>query len=130
MKKTKGVVVVRITRHAPQPAQIEALRRLYGDDVQIVTVQETMPTDPRDFVTRFDEIAAGAGADIVEAVLPIQLLAAALQRSEFVRRGGRVIRAVMNRTVLPNGEVRFDFDHYEEVVKVEIVTIPLKTGGE
>jgi len=111
--------IVRITRHDAEDRQIEDLRRIFGEDAEIVTVSETLPTDPREFTRRFDEIAADA--DVVEAVLPVNLLAVALKYSDFARRGGQIIRAVMNREVDEDGNVNFTFDHYERVVKVEVV---------
>lgn len=107
--------VVRITRHPATPEQLNELRRIFGE-VEIVEVSETLPNDPRTAVQRFDEIAKDA--DLVEVVLPLNLLDAILRHSRFQ---GRIIRAVMNRTVV-EGESMFSFSHYEEILKVEIVT--------
>jgi len=111
--------VLRITRHSAEEAQVQELNRIYGE-VEITEVSETMPTGTREFVTRFDELAADA--EIVEAVLPPNLLEAALKFSEFAKRGGQIIRAAMNREVDDDGNATFVFDHYERVVKVEVVT--------
>ena len=111
--------VVRITRHEPQPKQVRELKRIFGD-VNIETVSETLPTNPREFTERFDQIATNA--DVVEAVLPPTLLSAALRFSNFCKRGGVVVRAVMNRAVNNDGSVNFVFDHYERVLRVDIVT--------
>jgi len=116
--------VIRITRHEPAVEQIEALQTIFGPDVDISTVSETLPSEPREAVKRFDELAKDA--DVVEAVLPINLLEAVLKFSEFSKRGGLLIRAVMNREVREDGKIEFTFDHYEIIEKVEVVTQPLK----
>lgn len=114
--------VVRITRHPAQPAQIEALEQAFGD-VDIKTVSETLPDDSRKAVERFDELAGDA--DVVEAVLPIQLTQAVLEYSDFSERGGLLIRAEMNREVDEEGNAEFIFDHYKVVEEISITTRPL-----
>jgi hypothetical protein len=113
--------IVRITRHDAEDVQSAELRRLFGEDAEVSLVNETLPSDSKAFVARFDEVAANA--DVVEAVLPPNLLEAALKFSQFSKRGGIIIRASMNRVVDPTtNESRFTFDHYEKIVKVEVVT--------
>jgi len=112
--------VVRITRHKASEAQIAELQRLYGTDVEVVTINESMPTNTREFTARFDELAEDA--TVVEAVLPLNLMEAALKFTKFVKSGGSIIRSVMNREVDDDGNAKFTFDHYEKVVKVEITT--------
>jgi len=114
--------IIRITRHAAQPEQIEALENKFGE-VEIEEVSKSLPSKPREAVDRFDELAADT--DVVEAVLPTNLLEAILKHSDFADRGGTLIRAEMNREVDENGDATFRFDHYEVVEKVEIVTRPL-----
>lgn len=111
--------VLRITRHEAETSQIEELNRIFSD-VEIEEVSETLPNNTREFVARFDELAAEA--DVVEAVLPPNLLEAALKFSDFAKREGQIVRAVMNRVVDDDGNATFEFSHYERVVKVEVVT--------
>lgn len=123
--------VLRITRHAAGSDQVEALRSRLGDIV-LVEVDEAMPTDSKAFVARFDELAKDA--EVVEAVLPLNLMEAVLKFTAFAKRGGRLIRASMNRIARldeagnqvknDKGETVYDFvfDHYEVVRKIEIVT--------
>lgn len=112
--------VVRITRHEAEEAQISELQRIYGTEVEVVTINESMPTNSREFTVRFDELAADAIA--VEAVLPLNLMEAALKFTQFCKSNGQIIRSVMNREVDDEGNAIFTFDHYERVMKVEIVT--------
>lgn len=112
--------IIRITRHEADEVQTAELRRIFGTDTTITTISESLPSDPKGAVARFDEIAISA--DIVEAVLPVNLLEAVLKFSNFSKRGGKIIRAVMNRTLDESGAATFVFNHYERVVKVEVVT--------
>ena len=111
--------IIRITRHAADEVQTAELRRIYGHDAKIVLVSENLPNAPQDAVARFDEIAADAA--VVEVVLPVNLLEAVLKFSAFSKRGGVIIRAVMERTLVDKTPV-FAFARYERVMKVEIVT--------
>lgn len=112
--------IVRLTRHEASETQEAELHRIFGEDATVEMVSETLPNDTREAVARFDQIAADA--DIVEAVLPINLLEAVLKFSQFSKRGGIVVRAITNRQLKDDGSVEFVFDHYEKVVKVEIIT--------
>lgn len=111
--------IVRLTRHQAEDRQLSELRRIFGEEVEVVDINESMPTD-RSFTTRFDELASGAIA--VEAVLPLNLMEVALKFSNFCKEGGIIVRSVMNRTVDDEGQAHFTFDHYEVVKKVEVVT--------
>lgn len=110
--------VLRLTRHAAGDKQVVVLERLFPG-CEIVQVSETLPSDARQAVARFDEIAADV--DVVEAVLPIGLLSAVLKFSAFSKRGGQLIRAITRRE-LDGERVSFVFERYEELLKVEIVT--------
>jgi hypothetical protein len=106
--------VLRLTRHEPEAAQLAELQRLYGSDVQIVTVSKTVAG-----AAEVKALVAEHAADVLEAVLPLPILA------EVVSPRGvqiPVIRAVMNRQVNGDGSATFTFDHYEKVVKVEVQT--------
>lgn len=112
--------IVRLTRHEASETQLVELRRIFGEDADIITISETLPGNSREAVARFDEIAAEA--DVVEAVLPVNLLEAVLKFSAFSKRNGWVIRAITGRKLGEDGQVTFEFQHYELVEKVEVVT--------
>ena len=123
--------IVRITRHEAETSQTAVLKQFFGQDMEVIVVNETMPMESKAFVARFDEVTMGA--DVVEGVLPPNLLEAALKFSAFAKRGGQILRATMNRVARivdgspalnDKGEQIYDFvfDHYEVVEKVEVVT--------
>jgi hypothetical protein len=106
--------VLRLTRHEPEASQLAELQRLYGSDARIVTVSQTVAN-----AAEVKALVADHAADVLEAVLPLPILA------EVVSPRGvqvPVIRAVMNRQVNGDGSATFTFDHYEKVVKVEVQT--------
>ena len=114
--------VLRLTRHDASEKQISELNRiskkfgLHGADVE--NVSETLPPQPREAVQRFDGIVGDV--PIVEAVLPINLMQAVLEHSEFSKRGGILLRAITERTLHDNEEVTFTFSHYEHIKAVKI----------
>lgn len=120
--------IIRLTRHEATDQQAQELRRIWhsqfghaGDsDPEIATINETLPTDGRQVVARFDELADGA--NLVEAVLPIGLLQAVVERSQFVRGGGIILRAIMERTLDGSGGATFSFVGYERIVRVLVET--------
>lgn len=122
-------LIIRLTRHAETAEQLIELKRIFGSEVKVETKSVSLPVNPKEAVIMFDELTEGAS--VVEAVLPINLLEAVLKFSAFSKRGGRVIRAKMNR--IPTGklnergedEFEFVFTSYEEVKHVTIVTVPL-----
>ena len=112
--------IIRLTRHAASSEQHAELARIFGEEIQVTQVSESLPVDSREAVARFDEIAADAA--VVEAVLPINLIEAVLKFSDFAKRGGMIVRAITVRELDENGEAIFTFSHYERVIKVETVT--------
>ena len=100
------------------------MREKFGE-VKIVQRDVTLDNDPRRGADEVEALIREVGADEVVGVLPIPHLA------ELARRGIRPIRAVMNRVptgrTLPNGEREYEFifDHFERVLRVEVVTEPL-----
>lgn len=117
--------IIRLTRHAASEEQVDELRRIFGQNITIEQVSETLPTNPKEAVARFDEIAAGARA--VEAVLPANLYEALTKFSSFVQGGGVLMRVQgLDRQTDADDKVTFIFvpgkSHYEQVVRVEIVT--------
>ncbi len=112
--------IVRLTRHEAGPEQLAELRRLFGEEAEIEMVSETLPSESKEAVTRFDQLSQGA--DVVEAVLPINLLEAVQKFSAFSKKGGLVIRAITERKLVEGGQATFAFSHYEKIVKVEVIT--------
>jgi hypothetical protein len=111
-----------VTRHILTTKQKMALNTAFGS-VNITTVNESLPSTPREAVEAFDDLVAQSYADVVaDVVLPINLLEAVLKHSQFVKNGGIIIRSVMDREIDSEGNAKFTFSHYEKVVKVEVVT--------
>jgi len=71
------VKLLRLTRHPVGEEQAVELRRIFGEEMEIKMVSETLPRSPREAVARFDELATEA--DVVEAVLPPNILQAVLK---------------------------------------------------
>ena len=108
--------VLRLTRHGATPEQLDELRRIFGDDCVVTEVSETVPD-----AARVTAICAEYGADVLEAVLPLPLMAEVVNPRTGV--GIPVIRAITNRMLDASGEKAiFAFSHYEKVIKVEVVT--------
>jgi len=112
--------IVRLTRHEASATQLAELRRIFGEDAEVGIVSETLPNNTREAVARFDEVAAEA--DIVEAVLPMNLLEAVLKFSAFSKGGGVIVRAITQRNLHNDGTTTFDFQNYERIVKIEVIT--------
>ncbi len=110
--------ILRLTRHPAEEAQISVLQRAFGGDCKIVEVSETVPN-----VERVKELVCEHHATVLEAVLPIPLLQAALNSRNGV--GVPIIRAVMERELRDGEEAVFRFKQYEHVLRIEIVTEPL-----
>ncbi|MDW8068550.1 MAG: hypothetical protein RML46_06535 [Anaerolineae bacterium] len=114
--------VLRITRHPLQEAQKIGLRvaaqRLLGRDDEVEVIEHAGTISSPEEVL---ELVRKHQADIVEAVLPITLLAAVM---ELFRKEGLkipVIRAVMERRVA--GETAtFEWRAYEEVKSIKVET--------
>lgn len=76
--------ILRLTRHAAVPQQVVDLQRIYGTDVEIIEVSETVP-----HAARVIELAQEHSADVIEAVLPFPILADLLKSTSVP-----VIRAI------------------------------------
>ena len=108
--------VLRLTRHPATPEQLAELQRLYGPNAEVVEHSETVPN-----AGRVAELVTEYGADVLETVLPIALLADVLSLRSSVKVP--VIRAITNRVLETDGQkAAFVFSHYERYIKVEIVT--------
>lgn len=107
-----------ISRHALSTEQLDDLRRIYG---------EIAVTQHADNVARVANLHSEiAAADVIAAVLPINLLA------DLLRAAGDkpVIRARMRRTLVPateGGEPTAVMHHeaWEQVLRVEVETVDL-----
>jgi len=115
--------VVRLTRHPLQEGQREALLRaaqeLLGAEA-IEVIEEAVTVSSAEEVVALVE---QHGAQLLEAVLPIGLLAQVVPALKA--RGVPVVRSVMERQLTEQGEAIFTFRGYELVERVEIVTRPL-----
>ncbi len=127
---TQQVVVLRVTRHSLTEAQEEALRRAVqqvlglSDEVSLTVVQHSETVAGGAQVA---DLIAQHGAQVVEVVLPINILAELL--GELKKRGLNnvpVLRAVMDRRVV-GGEVVFEFRGYEQIIEISVRTQPLNT---
>ncbi len=112
--------ILRLTRHSASEAQLAELVRIYGEGNFVAQVSETLPMNGREAVKRFDELAKDF--EVVEAVLPVNLLESVLKLSNFCKSGGQVIKAITERELQDDGSVQFKFSHYVKMVKAEVVT--------
>lgn len=110
--------VLRLTRHPAEPVQVEALKKVLGEDVEIIEHSENVSD-----AARVRELVELYKPDVLEAVLPLPILSEVLNpRNEITIP---VIRAVMDRQFGEDGvTATFTFQRYERVVKVELVTEP------
>ena len=123
------MLVLRLTRHPLEEGQEAALRQaaayLTGcppEAVSIVQVNETVQ-DAQQVLA----LVEGTGAQVLEAVLPLGLLAQVV--GPLRERGVPVIRAVMAREVTPSGEATFTFLGYEVIERIEVVAHPITGQG-
>lgn len=107
--------ILRLTRHAASEAQKLELNRIYGE-VEILEVSETVTG-----AARVKELVEEAAADVLEAVLPLPMLAEVLNPRAGI--AVPIIRSVMNRELVADGvTATFTFSHFERLVKVEVIT--------
>lgn len=107
--------ILRLTRHQLTPSQHTELVRIYGKNLThltVITISETVPN-----AGRVMELVDEHKADVLEAVLPLPLLADVLFRGTVP-----IIRAVMNRVIQDDGNIEFTFDHYERLHRVVVET--------
>ena len=108
--------IMRLTRHDATAEQLAELRRIYGSDIDVVKVSETVPN-----AARVVELAAEHSADVIEAVLPLAILADLLKQTKTP-----VIRAITRRELREDGsKAEFVFSHYERYVDMVVETEPL-----
>ena len=107
--------VLRLTRHPLSSGQLTELARIYGPNVEVVEASESVPG-----VERVKELIAEHRAEVLEAVLPLPLIAQCVDPRNGV--GVPVIRSAMNRVLDDAGNATFTFSHYEKVNKVVVET--------
>jgi hypothetical protein len=107
--------VLRLTRHPAGEEQRAELCRIFGADCVIIDHSETVSG-----VERIAELVQEHQADVLEAVLPLPLMAQAVNPRAGV--GVPVIRAITQRVIAEDGSASFPFQHYEKVLKVEVQT--------
>jgi hypothetical protein len=108
------MIVLRITRHAPSQAQLAALKGVYGADTTIITTNATIRN-----VKDVKRLIKGYQADVIEVVLPLQLLEKVVQNVNIP-----VIRSVTIR----HGNNSLLFSHYEQIHSIVAKTTVLKEG--
>ena len=105
--------ILRLTRHALLREQDAELRRIFGSDLEIIQVSETVPD-----VARVLAIIEEHRPDVVEVILP-HSLTAALTRAGLVIP---IIRAITRRVLHEDGTKDAPFSHYERIIRLDIVS--------
>lgn len=70
----EGVRVAWVSRHPPLPAQLERLRRVFGEGVEVVQISRTFAT-----AEEVAEAVRAAGARAAVVVLPLSMIARLLE---------------------------------------------------
>ncbi|MEM1690733.1 MAG: hypothetical protein QXG48_06165 [Thermofilaceae archaeon] len=134
-----ATVVLWVSRHKPLPAQLRALEEKLGE-IDVVQLEHVPNSD---YVI---DLARRLGAKVIVPVLPLSFIARIVE--EAGRRGYIVLFAKMNAilttrdfdeakrlileapdrrtiTTYADGSIRvFEFERFERVVRVEVVTEP------
>jgi len=97
--------------------QVRELRRIFGQDV-CITTQNVQILDAQ----HLRDVILEATPDVVEVVLPIELIGALLDDPQVCVP---IIRAVMRRKLTKKSAV-FTFDHYEQMRRIHIDTEDLR----
>ena len=106
--------VLRLTRHEAEPKQVADLKRLFGENVEIVMVSEKVLD-----VERVKELVVEHGADIIEIVLPLPIVAELTRPDTEFKIP--ILRAITKREFVGD-QVSFPFQHYERIIRVEVVS--------
>ncbi|MEM4455519.1 MAG: hypothetical protein QXT28_12450 [Thermofilaceae archaeon] len=139
MERGATTVVLWVSRHKPLPAQLRALREKLGE-IDVVQIEHVPHAD---YVI---DLARRLGAKVIVPVLPLSIIARLVE--EAGKRGYVVLLAKMNAilttrdfdeakklvleapekrtiTTYADGTIRvFEFERFERIVKVEVVTEP------
>ncbi len=111
----KVETILRLTRHPASEEQLAELKRIFGSDSKIVEISETVSGS-----ARVRELVEENGATVLEAVLPLPILAEVINPRTGVTVP--VVRAVMDRELQEDGTAIFKFSHYERILKIEVQT--------
>lgn len=106
--------VLRITRHPMVQGQRAELEHIYGSDLEVIEVAEQVDA------ARVKQLAEERGADVVEATLPMAIVAELTKPKGGL--GVPLIRAVTEREEKEGQPTIFHFKKYVLLKKVEIVT--------
>lgn len=112
-----------LSRHTMTDSQLSDLKRIYGDDINIIQYTDTVSGYK-------DVLEAGSECDVLAVVLPPSILADLVNPRNNTKP---VIRAVANRietgnmitnpaTGMEEKEFRFEHDHWERVLKIVVET--------
>lgn len=121
MEGGERMKVLWLSRHTMTDAQLNELRQVYGNDLEVKQVSMTVSNAAM-------VVEAGADCDVLAVVLPPNLLADLVNPRVNTKP---VIRALSNRVPTgkktSNGEDEFTFVHagWEQIEKVEIISHPL-----
>jgi hypothetical protein len=109
--KNKAITrILWFSRHKPKKEQLEELNCIFGD-IEIVPVIKKVSTGKQ----VLDIIKINNCQEAV-LVLPEKII------QQVVKEGFYPLRAVMERKFTDNGKTKFIHDHFERVVKFEMVT--------
>lgn len=128
-------IIIRITRHPLDADREQFLRSVYGDDVKVVTEDIPYGDDPvasvKALIERHQTDDSKVVAVEAQAPLPVLIklvdrrrdLGIALIRAQFERdAGGRAIVVGKDES----GRDLLKFSHYEELLRIEFETQPLR----
>ncbi len=129
------LTVVRITRHPADDDRIDFLKEIYGADVNIVTDDIPYGDDPVASVKALIERYQTGGTKVVavEAQAPFPVLMKLIENRN--KLNVTIIRAQFKRNddgrALVTGKDKegrdiLKFSHYEELLRIEFETRPLK----
>ena len=109
-----NVKVLWLSRHEPDDRQVYELRRLFGDEVEVVQSNPKVRSG-REVVKLMKE----SGCHEVIAVLPVYLL------QQICEAGVKPIKSTMDRRLNKFGKAEFIFKYFERIEEVRIITTVL-----
>lgn len=113
--KKKQIKVLALTRHPLTMRQLKELQRIYGN-IKLIEFNQRISN-----VDQILEMCKENNINVLMAVLPLPLLDELLKIIKYENLNIKVIKAVMIRFFV--GQIaNFQFDHYEEIEKIEIIT--------
>ena len=113
--------VLRITRHEAQSAQVEELKRIFGDDVSITQISVNIES-----VEQFDALINSDEFSAVEAVLPVNLYRDIFEQSLYVPDSVQLLRAITERKLDPlTQRVEWVFKEYRRMELFQLIETSL-----